>query len=315
MTDPRVLLPHQVPAEAADELSAELRAQAPDLPIAVAADESETETLLDDVEGVVTWEFGPEWIERADDLEWIHVLSAGVDHFDLDAAESAGVRVTNASGIHAEPIAEQVVCYAFLFERGILADLRRQPSRTWERHDGEEISDKTIGIVGVGAIGSRVAERLGAFGATTIGTKRDPTTGGDGVDELYGAQDLDVVLDRSDYLVIACPLTDETEGMIGEAELAALDDEAVLVNIARGEIVDEDALVDALEADELGGAALDAFAEEPLPEDSPLWTMDDVVVTPHVSGTSQFLTDRNAALVVENWAALQAGEALTNRVV
>lgn len=315
MSDPRILIPHQVPEDAAEELRDELDEQAPDLPIAIADDESETEVLLDGVEGVVTWEFGPEWIERAADLEWIHVLSAGVDHFDLDAAETADVRVTNASGIHAEPIAEQVVCYAFLFERGILADIRRQSSETWERHDGEEISDKTVGIVGVGAIGSRVAERLGAFGATRIGTKRDPTTGGDAVDECLGADELDVVLERADYLVIACPLTEETEGMIGAEELATLDEDAVLVNIARGEVVDEDALIEALEHDELGGAALDAFAEEPLPEDSPLWRMNDVVITPHVSGTSQFLTERNAALVVENWAALQAGESLTNRVV
>lgn len=315
MSTPTVLLPHQVPAEESATLAAAIHETDPEIQVEIAENESDTEALIDDVEAVLAWKFESEWIERASSLEWIHVLSAGVDHFDLEAAERAGVRVTNASGIHAEPIAQQVVCYVLLFERGVLADLRRQPEREWERHDGEEVSDETIGIVGVGAIGSRVAERLGAFGATTIGTKRDPTTGGDAVDEIYSPGELDRVLERSDYLVIACPLTEDTEGMIGPEELATLGEDAVLVNIARGEIVEEDALIEALEDDELGGAALDAFAEEPLPEDSPLWTLDDVVVTPHVSGTSQFLTERNAALITENYERLLAGEELTNRIV
>jgi len=315
MDRPRVLVPHHVSAEMARDLRNEILDRKPDIPVEVTTSAAETEAILDDVEVVLAYSFGREWIERAESLAWIQGLSAGVDSFEYEFLDAAGVRLTSGSGVHAEPIAQQVLCYVFLFERGILADIRRQPDRVWDRHWGEEVSDKTVGIVGVGAIGSRVAERVGTFGATTIGTKRDPTTGGDAVDELYGPDGLSELLDRSDYLVLACPLTEETRGLIGSDELTAIGDDAVVVNVARGGIVDEVALTDALEDGHVRGAALDTFEEEPLPEASPLWGMDEVVVTPHMSGTSQFLNARKANLFVENYDAFRTGGEMRNRVV
>jgi phosphoglycerate dehydrogenase-like enzyme len=145
----------------------------------------------------------------------------------------------------------------------------RQTDYGWDRYSGAELDDAIVGIVGVGAIGSQVAEYCQAFDACPIDTKRDTSEVPDGVDELHGADKLDVLLEARDFLVIACPLTDETEGLIDTEAIAALHSDAVLVNIARGEIVVQDALVDALEAEELRGAALDVFEEEPLPADSP----------------------------------------------
>jgi len=315
MSRPPVLVPHQLAEESGPDLVEAIHARDPDVPIDIATSEAETLAALEDAAVLLTYEVEEVWLDRAPNLEWIQILSAGVDHVDLDAVADAGVRLTNGSGVHAEPIAQQVLCYLFLFERRVLGALRRQSRREWERHEGEELADKTVGIVGVGAIGNRVAERANQFGAVTIGTKRDPRTGAEAVDECFGPDGLEEVLARSDYLVIACPLTEETRGMIGETALAAMDDDAVLVNIARGEIVDESALADELAADGLRGAALDAFAEEPLPEESPLWGMENVVVTPHTGGSSQFLEERLAELIVENYAGLRAGESLENRVV
>ncbi|WP_440771548.1 D-2-hydroxyacid dehydrogenase [Natronorubrum sp. DTA28] len=278
-------------------------------------DEDDLLEAVAEAEIVVTGRLPEEVLTAADDLRWVQALSAGTDAYDHDALEARDVALTTVSGIHAKPIAQQVLGYLLHFERRFDRAIAQQRTKTWERYSGGELGDHTVGIVGVGAIGSQIADYCNTFDARVIGTKRDPTDAPAAVDDVYGPDGLETVLAESDYLVLACPLTEETRGLIDAEALATLTDDAVLVNIARGEVVDQGALVDALEADELGGAALDVFEEEPLPEASPLWNRDDVLVTPHMAGSTPHYWERCADVFIRNYDRFRDGEALENRVV
>ncbi|ELY45486.1 D-2-hydroxyacid dehydrogenase [Natronorubrum tibetense] len=278
-------------------------------------DEDDLLDAVVDAEIVVTGRLPEEVLTAADDLRWVQALSAGTDAYDHDALDARDIALTTVSGIHAKPIAQQVLGYLLYFERRFDRAIAQQRSRTWKRYTGGELGDRTIGIVGVGAIGSQIADYCTTFDARVIGTKRDPSDAPAAVDAVYGPDDLETVLAESDYLVLACPLTEETRGLIDAEAVATLSDDAVLVNIARGEVVDQAALVDALESDELGGAALDVFDEEPLPETSPLWDRDDVLVTPHMAGSTPHYWERCADVFVRNYDRFRDGEALENRVV
>ncbi|WP_408959745.1 D-2-hydroxyacid dehydrogenase [Natrinema sp. 74] len=296
-------------------LVAAIRERRPDIDLEHVEDEDELSAAVDDAEVFVTHRLPDAVLEAAGDLKWVQALSAGTDIFDHDALADRSVALTSVSGIHAKPIGQQVLGYLLHFERGFDRAVAQQRRREWERYTGGELGDRTVGIVGVGAIGSTVAEYCRPFDARVIGTKRDPTDAPEAVDEIYGSDALESVLEASDYLVLACPLTDETQGLIDADALATLPDDAVLVNIARGRVVDQSALVDALETDELGGAALDVFEEEPLPEESPLWDRDDVLVTPHMAGSTPHYWERCADVFLRNYDRFREGEALENRVV
>ncbi|QSW99267.1 D-2-hydroxyacid dehydrogenase [Haloterrigena alkaliphila] len=278
-------------------------------------DEDDVLEVVADAEIVVTGRLPEDVLEAAEDLRWVQALSAGTDAYDHDALADRGVALTTVSGIHAKPIGQQVLGYLLHFERRFDRAIAQQQRQEWERYLGGELGDRTVGIVGVGAIGSQVAEYCTAYDARIIGTKRDPTDVPAAVDEIYGPDDLESVLAASDYLVLACPLTEETRGLIDADALATLHDDAVLVNVARGEVVDQPALVDALDADELGGAALDVFEAEPLPEESPLWDRDDVLVTPHMAGSTPHYWERCADVFLRNYDTFRADEDLENRVV
>ncbi|MCT9097609.1 D-2-hydroxyacid dehydrogenase [Haloarchaeobius sp. HME9146] len=316
MTTPLVLVPHSVGPERAEALRESLEAAVPAATVRATTTPAETAEHLPDADGYVGYHLDADARARATNLRWIHCLSSGVDHYDLDALAEEGVMLTNSSGIHAEPIAEQVLWYLLTFERKMHVGQRQQAEGHWERFEGGEIHGKTLGIVGVGAIGGRAAELASALGMDVLGLKRDTSEVPDGVDELFAPDGLHDLLPRVDYLLLACPLTDETAGLIGREELTLLGSDAVLVNIARGEVVDQDALVRALTYHTIGGAALDVFEEEPLPEDSPLWDLSNVVITPHMAGSNPNKLDRWTEILAENYRKLAAGETdLRNRLV
>ncbi|WP_049925938.1 D-2-hydroxyacid dehydrogenase [Halopiger goleimassiliensis] len=304
-----------VAGEGGSALTDEIRERRSDLDLEHVEDEETFEAHLDDAEVVITQRLSVDVLERAPNLEWVQAVSAGTDSYDHDAFADHDVALTNASGIHAEPIGQQVLGYLLYFERGFDRAVTQQRRREWDRYGGGELGDRTVGIVGVGAIGSQVARYCRPFDARVLGVKRDPSDAPDALEAVYGPDDLPRVLAESDYLVLACPLTDQTRGLIDDVALATLPDDAVLVNVARGEVVDQSALVDALEADELAGAALDVFDEEPLPESSPLWDRDDVLVTPHMAGSTPHYWERCADLFVANYERFVSGEPLENRVV
>lgn len=264
----------------------------------------------------------PELLRAAGDgLRWVHSGAAGVGGMLYPEMLDADVVVTNSAGIHAEPIADSVLAMALHFARGLDFAVRAQAERRWDRSPFDaagapirEVEELTVGILGLGGIGRAAARRFAALGARVLATRRSGTEAPEGVELLRGEGALHRLLEASDVLVVAVPDTPATRGVIGRAELERLPPGAVLVNVARGRVVDEEALGEALRGGRLRGAALDVFAREPLPPASPLWDLPNVLVTPHVSGTSHRFWRRETDLVVENARRYLAGEPLLNLV-
>jgi len=281
----------------------------------VASDPAESRGAITDAEIVLTFALMEAQLDAAESLEWVQALNAGVDSYPVDALEARGVALTNAAGIHAEQISQQVFGCVLVFERRIHEGIGQQRAGEWEFYQGGELGDDTLGVIGLGAVGSRIGQLGEWMAMRVIGTKRDPSTAPHCADACYPPDRLDRLLDQTDYLVVACPLTDETEGLIGADEFERLDDDAVLVNIARGPIVDQSALIEALRADEIRGAALDVSDPEPMPGDSPLRSLDNVVMTPHMAGSSPYYFDRAIELFARNYRAYLSGDDLENRIV
>ncbi|WP_336364529.1 D-2-hydroxyacid dehydrogenase [Halalkalicoccus salilacus] len=301
----------------ATELRTAIETRRPDLDLRMARTPEESAAAIPGAEVVLASYVPSSLLDRASSLAWIQALSAGVDFFDVERLRERGVVLTSASGVHAQPIAEQVLGYLLAFERGLDRAFRRQRRGVWERFSGGELAGKTLGIVGVGAIGGRIAEFANAIGMRVIGTKRDPSTAPDAVSEIHGPDGLYDVLAAANYVVLSCPLTERTRGLIGRDEIGAMNDDAVLVNVARGGVVDQPALTTALQQRAIRGAALDVFETEPLPSDSPLWDLSNVIVTPHMAGDTPHKHDRIADVFVENYEAFTTDDpdAMRNRVL
>lgn len=256
--------------------------------------------------------------EIATNVRWIQSTSAGIGQFVRRSAydkRMPNTIFTTASGVHARPLAEFCVMSMLMFAKGLRQMLEQQGHKHWERYAGTDLEGRTLGIVGVGNIGTQVAAFGKALGMTVIGTKRtitdvDPATLH--LDQLYSIDKLHDLLGRSEYLVLVTPHTDETEHLLGANELALLPQGAIIINIGRGALIDEPAMIAALQSGHLGGAALDVFAEEPLPPDSPLWDMPNVLVSPHSGSTSDRENARVTKLFCENLRRFLDGEALVN---
>ena len=255
-------------------------------------------------------------VGRAPRLRWIHSASAGVDRVSTAAVRERRLVVTNARGVFSRPIAEYVVMMSLAISRRLPQLLELQRERTWQPLRGREMSELTVGIVGFGSIGEEVARLLAPFGCRILATRRHPDRGsGDSrAIELFGLDDLDQVLRASDIVVVAAPLTDETAGMIGAEQLAEMREDAWLINIARGRLIDELALRRALESGWIGGAVLDVFGEEPLSPESPLYRTPNVIITPHTSWASDRVIERTVDLFIDNLRRDRSGEPLRNVV-
>ncbi|XVU27763.1 D-2-hydroxyacid dehydrogenase [Actinoplanes sp. CA-054009] len=267
------------------------------------------------------WERPAELALRAPKLRWVQATSAGIGGFvQRTGLDGSGIEFTTAGGIHAVPLAEFAVTGALHFIKGVPELRRRQRDRVWERYTTAQLAGRTVTVVGLGGMGRQVTRTFAALGTHVIGIARPgaakggaPVVKGWPEMEVRTTAELDDVLPRTDVLVLCCPLTPETEGLIGRRQLALLPGGAVLVNIARGPVVDEEALIAALESGRLAGAALDVFTAEPLPPSSPLWGMDSALVSPHSAST---VATENAALTdlfIDNLSRFRAGEPLRNR--
>ena len=255
-------------------------------------------------------------IGRAPRLEWIHSFSAGVDRVATPTVRARRLLVTNARGVFSRPIAEYVVMMCLAIARRLPQLLELQRERTWQPLRGTELGSMTIGIVGFGSIGAEVASLLAPFETRILATRRHPDRGAAEHPnvELLGLDQLDELLRRSDIVVVAAPLTEQTAGLIGAAQLQEMPEHGWLINIARGRLIDELALRRALEAGSIGGAVLDVFNEEPLPPDSPLYATPNLIVTPHTSWSSDRVVERSINLFVENLQRFAAGQPLENLV-
>lgn len=255
-------------------------------------------------------------VTRSSRLRWIHSAAAGVDRVTTPVVRQRGLVVTNARGVFSRPIAEYVVMMSLAIARRLPQLLELQRERTWQPLRGRELSQLTIGIVGYGSIGVELGRLLAPFGCRVLATRRHPERGaGEAPNvELHGLDRLDEVLRASDIVVVAAPLTDETAGLIGAEQLAQMREDAWLINIARGRLIDELALRRALESGWIGGAVLDVFGEEPLPPESPLYDTPNLLITPHTSWASDRVAERTVDLFVENLRAFRADDPMRNVV-
>ncbi|MFB6160293.1 MAG: D-2-hydroxyacid dehydrogenase [Haloferacaceae archaeon] len=318
--DPTVVLSYTFPPETpgtVDDLAAEIRERCPGIDLRRATDRADLVARAPEADVLVEHGLPDAVLDRAERLSWVQSLSAGYGRYDRDRLREMDVALTTVSGAHAPAIAQQTLAYLLLFERNLLRGLRQADRREWRRYPAGELTGRTLGVVGVGAIGGRVADLGAACGMDVLGLRRHPERGHPSVEEMVGPDDLHDLLGRADYVVLACPLTDETRGLIDDAALASMRTGTVLVNVARGAVVEQDALVASLAAGDLRGAALDVADPEPLPRESPLWDLGNVVVTPHNAGGSQHFPARCADVFARNYERYVAGDrdGMENRAV
>ena len=250
------------------------------------------------------------------DAAWTHCIRAGYDAFDTDAYEAAGIPLTNSTGIHGATVGEIAVGYMLSLARYLHVYRDHQNEADWHDPPYERpftVENERLCVVGLGTLGKGIATRADALGMDVVGVRRsdEPV---EGVSELYHPDDLHAAIEDARFVATAVPHTPETEGTLAAEEFALMRDDAYVVNVARGPVIDEDAMVDALQSGEIAGAGLDVFETEPLPDDSPLGGMEEVIISPHKgSATNRYHLDI-ADLVTENAERFQAGEALRNRV-
>ncbi|HEX2726986.1 MAG TPA: D-2-hydroxyacid dehydrogenase [Beijerinckiaceae bacterium] len=263
-----------------------------------------------------------ELLERAGRLRFIQSVSAGTDQYARDLLRAKGVRLASAQGANERAVAEHAIALILALERQLPQARDNQASRTWRgmianrSRREDELGGKTLVIVGLGRIGSRVAMLARAFGMRVIGIRRSAGAAPDAVDAVVGPDRLLEVLPDADFVALTCPLTPETEGLIGAPQLSAMKRSAYLINVARGRVVDEAAMLSALQDGRIAGAGLDCFHDEPLPTSSPFWGFANVLITPHTAGETRRYESNVVDLLLDNLERLFSGNpALRNEIV
>lgn len=295
-----------------------LRAKFPGVTFAHARDERELVELIPQADVVFSSVLTPGAFAAATRLRWVHSPAAGVGGMLFPAMRDSDVIVTNARGMTSVAVAEHALALMLSIWRRIPEAVRAQRATYWmqaELSRQPTLRGRTLGLVGLGAIGTEVARMAAGLGMRVIATRRDATAPlPPGVSEVLPPGQLATLLAQSDVVVLAAPLTRETRGMIGATELAQMKPTALLVNVARGKLVDQTALVAALRAGSIGGAALDVFEHEPLQASSPLWKMPNVLLTPHVAGFREDYWEAATEMFAQNLARFIARQPLVNVV-
>jgi phosphoglycerate dehydrogenase-like enzyme len=306
-----------VPRPLVDELAREFPVVRFDSPTG----DADIRRLLPEADVVVGWAVTRENFPSARRLRWIQITAAGVGSLLVPELVESDVVVTNGRGLHAVGMAEHTLGILFAFARKLHLARDAQQERRWAQEGlfaGSPpftvVGGTTLGLVGYGAVGRAIAERATAVGVDVLVVRKHPDAESGPARVQWPPERLPELLERSDWVVLAAPLTPETRGRIDRTALSRMRAHAVLINLGRGGLVDEEALIEALAAGRIGGAALDVFAEEPLPESSPLWSMPQVIVTPHVSGFGPRYWERSIDLVRRNLRAYLAGAPLENLV-
>jgi len=275
----------------------------------------EENSSLDTFDAVVTTVHRDAFLSS--NLQWIHLNSAGVDHIPLSSYEDRGIAVTNSHSIHRTAVGEHALGMMLMLAHRLLHFTNQKSNREWNRPDWNEkfrLRDETVCVVGLGALGKGVAERVGALGMEVTGVRRTPEELSF-VETIYQADQLHEAISDQRFVVLTVPLTESTRHMIGSTEFAVMNDDSYLINVSRGEVVDEDTLITALKDEQIAGAGLDVFRDEPLPEDSPIWDIENVVFSPHCAGSFIYHYLAVADQMRENLDRIAADEELLNRVV
>ncbi|MFB1082836.1 D-2-hydroxyacid dehydrogenase [Jeotgalibacillus sp. JSM ZJ347] len=285
----KIILAHDLE----EELVSAVKKVAPDWTIVTGKDEEQWGPHLKDADIVAGWKKAmTPYLDQAENLEWVQSWSAGIDSHPLEEFEKHNMKLTSANGVHAFPIAETIFSMMLGWTRHIHTYTRQQQEKKWH-HAGLklELHGKKLALLGAGAIGKETAKIAKAFGMEVAGFRR---SGGkeEHFDDMYKLDQLHEILPDCDYIVITLPLTKETHGLFTAETFNKMKQGSFLVNIGRGEIIDEEAMIQALKDGKIAGAGLDVFATEPLPEDSPLWEMENVIITPHTAGSTEYYNDR-----------------------
>jgi phosphoglycerate dehydrogenase-like enzyme len=244
-------------------------------------------------------------LPRAKGVRWIHTLAAGVEQLPFDILRRTNITVTNSRGLYADSLSEFVIAAMLWFAKDLRRVTRNQDARRWEPFTVQRLEGQTAGIIGFGGIGRAVARRAEALGMQIIAARRRSELGDPTIDDVIAS---------SDYVILSAPLTPSTRGLMNASRIARMKPSAALINVSRGALVDEAALIDALQSNRIKGAALDVFATEPLPEDHPLWAFDNVLVSPHSADHTTDSHDRAMTFFLENLGRFERGEALENIV-
>jgi phosphoglycerate dehydrogenase-like enzyme len=302
--------------------SEKLRQNFPQLDVVQLNSHENVEKHIADVEIMFGIAIRPQQFHAARKLRWIHSQSAAVNELMFPELMNSDVIITNARDVHGPVVAEQVTAMIFALARQIPAAVRFQQKHLWGqeaiwrgRTRPREIAGATLGLVGLGSIGQNVAKCASALGMRVIAVREHPEREKPPyVDEVLHSAKLSDLLARSDYVVLSTPVTPETTGMIGSRQLAAMKADACLINVGRGPLINEAALIDALRQHKIGGASLDVFDQEPLPKDSPLWDLEDLLITPHTAGMSAKMWERHYELFSENLRRYFSGQPLLGLV-
>ncbi|WP_342540279.1 D-2-hydroxyacid dehydrogenase [Heyndrickxia sp. FSL K6-6286] len=276
------------------ELQAKIKALIPEWEIISGKDPETWKEHLNHAEVIVGWkkEIKENCLEQNSSLRWLQSWSAGVDSLPLHHMKERDILLTTASGVHAYPISETIFSLMLALTRKIHTYIKNQQIKKWHHENlSLEIHGKTIGIVGVGAIGKETAKIAKAFNMKVIGIRQSDKSEED-FDKVYNMMHINSVLPLCDYIVVTAPLTSETYYMFSKDQFQLMKDTAIFINIGRGEIVNEDDLIHALETKQIAGAGLDVFEKEPLLENSPLWNFENVIITPHTAGSTEHYESR-----------------------
>ncbi|MDP2968920.1 MAG: D-2-hydroxyacid dehydrogenase [Deltaproteobacteria bacterium] len=291
----------------ADDYKKALESQFPEVSILATKEEKEAGEIIDKAEILFTGKISDGLIKKASTLQWIQAKTTGVDYLINLPSLRKEVLLTSTRGIHGPQMSEMAILLMLALNRNFPQIVRNQAQRVWSRWPGKLLHRKKVGILGVGVIGEEIAHKCKAFGMTVYGidiVKRKVEV----VDHFYGPEELLQVISVVDYFIIVAPLTPETRNMIGLEALSTMGPTTFLINLGRGEIVDEDALVQVLKARKIAGAALDVFWEEPLPKDHPLWKFKNVIITPHMGGVSDIYMEQVLSIFEENLRRFLKGE-------
>ncbi|MGM0438516.1 MAG: D-2-hydroxyacid dehydrogenase [Bacillota bacterium] len=295
-----------------EEYVTRLKKLAPEAEFVVSDNEDEIKKEI--VDSDVLFDFRgveKEDIKKSENLKWLQTWTAGVDKFMKDdfrkVLEEKDVILTNMSGVHSNVIAEHSLGFMINFSRRFCDFNEQKNNKVWNRLKVDHLEDKNLVVVGLGSIGKEIARKAKVFEMNVFGVNRSGEGEFDFVDELFGQNELKKALAKADYVVSIVPLTPETEGMIGKDEFEAMKESAYFINMARGEVVDEPVMIEALRDGKIAGAGLDVFAEEPLPEDSPLYELDNVLITPHVGGAFPGYNKKAIKIVEKNLEKFVSG--------
>ena len=295
--------------------AADIAAAVPGSSVECYASTAEAVPHAAEADAVATWGFMPvdRLLAAGPHIRWVHSLSDGVEALLCPALVNGNILLTNSHGIHDKPVAEHVMSMILAWSRALPVFIRQQEQHSWKRARTDSVYGKSIAIIGFGGIGRAVAERAKAFGMKVYAVKRRRS---DELfaDRVYSTGEISDVLPLADYVVCALPATKDTEGYFQAEHFKAMKKTAFFINIARGSIIDETALVHALQKKEIAGAGLDVFSKEPLPPDHPLWSMENVILTPHTGSMVPDFWPKLLKLLKDNFVSFAAGSPLMNIV-